>query len=62
LSVTVTDNGTGFPGLSGSYQDDELRARDAGPISLLSRVADLGGTLKLDTSPEGSRIEIDLPL
>jgi len=62
LSLTVTDNGKGFPGLGGSYDGDELRARGTGPISVLSRVADLAGTLKLESSPAGSRIEINLPL
>jgi signal transduction histidine kinase len=62
LSLTIADNGGGFPGLSGSYEDEDLTAQDLGPSSLRSRVAELGGTLRLETSPDGSRITVRLPL
>jgi len=62
LSLAITDNGSGFPGLSGTYEDEDLKAQDLGPSSLRSRVAELGGTVRLETSPDGSRISVRLPL
>jgi signal transduction histidine kinase len=62
LSIGITDDGRGFQGLSGPYEDDELKLLGVGPASLRSRVAELGGTLRLETSPAGSRVEIRLPV
>jgi signal transduction histidine kinase len=62
LSIGITDDGRGFQGLCGHYEDDELKHLDVGPASLRSRVGELGGTLVLETSPDGSRIDVRLPV
>jgi signal transduction histidine kinase len=62
LSISIADDGRGFEGLSGPYENDELKLLDVGPASLRSRVTELGGTLRLETSPAGSRIEVRLPV
>ncbi|HEX2134774.1 MAG TPA: sensor histidine kinase [Microvirga sp.] len=61
LAITISDDGRGFRGLSGGYSDTDLQALNLGPASLRSRVDELGGTLQLETSPTGSRIEVRLP-
>lgn len=59
--VTVEDDGSGFP-FTGSYGLDELLARGTGPRWLLAHVAALGGALTLHSRPEGTRIEVSLPV
>jgi len=61
LQLEITDNGTGFP-INGEFADDELEARRIGPSSLRERVHNLGGTLRLHSSPEGASVKIILPL
>ena len=61
LSITVSDDGEGFRGLAGVYEDAKLKELHLGPASLRSRVDELGGTLKLETTPTGSRIDVRLP-
>jgi signal transduction histidine kinase len=62
LFIRVRDNGGGFRGLSGLYKDEDLKVLDVGPNSLRSRVLDLGGTVRLETSPAGALIDVTLPL
>jgi signal transduction histidine kinase len=61
LRVVVSDDGCGFS-FSGRYDHAALIAANAGPVSLLERVASLGGELAIDSSPAGSRVELVLPL
>jgi len=61
LRVTVQDNGRGFPSLSGTYDNVDLAAQDLGPLSLRTRVNDLGGVMWLTTSTSGTEITIELP-
>ena len=56
LEIRVLDNGSGFDNLSGS----ELTLMP-GPLSLRSRVDELGGTLFLSSSHSGTDITIHLP-
>jgi NarL family two-component system sensor histidine kinase LiaS len=56
LEIRVLDNGSGFDNLSGS----ELTLMP-GPLSLRSRVDELGGTLFLSSSHLGTDITIHLP-
>jgi signal transduction histidine kinase len=52
LRLTVADNGTGFP-------SGEIPAK---PRSISERVAALGGSLEVDTAPDGARLRFSLPL
>ena len=59
--VTVSDNGCGFP-FRGRYDDAALTSTGLGPAIIKSRVASLGGTLNIDSSESGARLEVTLPL
>jgi signal transduction histidine kinase len=61
LAVRIQDNGNGFDHLAGSYSKAELAGLKLGPLSLRSRVDDLGGALYLTSSGEGTDIRIELP-
>jgi signal transduction histidine kinase len=60
LRVVVSDDGRGFP-FRGRLEHDALVSSNAGPLSLRERVAGAGGTLAVESSPNGSRVEIVLP-
>ena len=60
LAITVIDNGRGFP-FEGRLTHRELAAGDQGPRNLLERVTSLDGTLTLESSARGARLEIALP-
>lgn len=60
LSVSVADNGRGFP-VSGTFTHAELAAGDFAPRTLLERVTALRGRLSLESSPAGARLDIALP-
>ncbi|HEY0511218.1 MAG TPA: sensor histidine kinase [Thermoanaerobaculia bacterium] len=60
LSITVTDDGRGFP-FTGRYGHEELNRRKLGPVSLKERIAALGGSLAIDTGPGLTRLEMHLP-
>jgi len=59
--VTISDNGCGFP-FHGNYDDAALSATGLGPAIIKSRIASLGGTLTIDSSESGARLEVILPL
>lgn len=61
ITIAVTDNGSGFP-FEGSYSHAELVRRNLGPRNLRERVSALNGTVALDSSRSGARLEILLPL
>lgn len=61
ITITVSDNGNGFP-FEGSYSHAELVRRNLGPRTLRERVSALNGTVALDSSRSGARLEILLPL
>ena len=60
LRVIVSNDGRGFP-FRGRLEHDQLVAANAGPISLRERLASVRGTLAIESSPTGSRLEIALP-
>jgi signal transduction histidine kinase len=60
LSITVTDDGRGFP-FRGRLEHDALLESDAAPVSLRDRVAALNGRIAIDSGARGARIEILLP-
>jgi signal transduction histidine kinase len=61
LLVAVADNGRGFP-FQGRYGHDDLLALSSGPLSLRQRAASVGGTLTIESSHRGARVEFMLPL
>jgi signal transduction histidine kinase len=61
LRIVVTDDGRGF-GFSGRRDHRTLSSLRAGPRSLRERVAALGGTLAVDSSDRGARLELIVPL
>lgn len=61
IDLEISDNGGGFP-LCGDFADEELEARRIGPRSLHERVQNLGGSLRLASGNEGSRLRISVPL
>jgi signal transduction histidine kinase len=60
LSITVADNGRGFP-FQGRYDHHELAERHLGPRTLLERVTSLHGTLAIESSASGARLDIAIP-
>jgi signal transduction histidine kinase len=61
LGIRITDNGHGFPFI-GRYGHEELAAMQAGPRMLRERVVARGGSLTLDSSASGARLEIAVPV
>jgi signal transduction histidine kinase len=60
LSLTVTDDGRGFP-FRGYLDHEALLQSDAAPVSLRDRVAALRGRIAIDSGARGARVEITLP-
>lgn len=60
IRVSVSDNGRGFP-FTGRFTSEELVASNLGPRSLRERVVALAGSLDLESSGAGARLEIRLP-
>jgi signal transduction histidine kinase len=61
VQITVADNGQGFP-FQGHYTLTALIELQRGPVMLKERIASLGGSLTLDSSAAGARLDIGLPL
>jgi signal transduction histidine kinase len=61
VRIDVADDGKGFP-FRGRYGVTELTSMKQGPATLKERVTSLGGSLIVDSTAHGSRIEIRLPL
>jgi signal transduction histidine kinase len=61
VRIDVADDGKGFP-FRGRYGVLELTKMKQGPATLKERVTSLGGSLIVDSTDQGSRIEIRLPL
>jgi signal transduction histidine kinase len=60
IRITVADNGGGFS-FRGYYDHSTLMERKLGPVTLKGRIESLGGTLAIDSSEAGARLEITLP-
>lgn len=60
LSLTVTDDGRGFP-FRGRMEHDALMQSTAAPVTLRDRVAALNGRIAIDSGARGVRVEIVLP-
>jgi signal transduction histidine kinase len=61
LELAVSDDGCGFP-FQGRFDHADLTAQHIGPRTLRERVTALGGTLSLETSGAGTRLEMRLPV
>jgi signal transduction histidine kinase len=61
VHVDVADDGRGFP-FHGRYDLQSLLATNRGPMTLKERVSSLGGSMVIDSSDEGARVEIRVPL
>jgi signal transduction histidine kinase len=61
VTIVVSDNGRGFP-FKGRYDHSTLAAQRLGPVTLRERAAALGGSLTLESTEAGARLEISLPL
>lgn len=60
LAIAVSDNGRGFP-FQGRYSHRDLTEGGLGPRTLLERLASLQGTLAIESSASGARLDIALP-
>lgn len=60
VTVVVADNGQGFP-FKGRYDHDTLTALGIGPSTLRERTILLGGSVTIESTDAGSRIEIRFP-
>jgi signal transduction histidine kinase len=58
--ITVADNGHGFP-FRGRYDQASLTKNGLGPATLKERISSLGGSLAIDSSVTGARLEITIP-
>lgn len=61
VRLLVVDDGRGLP-FRGRREHAALSTPGAGPVTLWSRVDELGGSLTVDSSERGVRLEIVLPL
>ena len=61
VEITVADNGRGFP-FRGRYAGPALTKMRVGPATLHARVLSYDGTLIIESTDQGSRLEIGLPL
>src|SRR5262249_22650034 len=60
LRVVVANDGRGFP-FRGRLEHADLVAMGAGPVSVRERLVQLGGSLAIESTPTGSRVEMTLP-
>jgi signal transduction histidine kinase len=61
LRIAVSDDGRGFP-FKGRYDHGALGESKSAPRSLFDRVSALGGTMSIESSDHGSRIEMIVSL
>ena len=59
--IDVADDGKGFP-FHGRYDLRALMASNIGPVTLKERVSSLGGSMLIDSSDRGARLEIRMPV
>jgi signal transduction histidine kinase len=61
VHITVTDNGRGFP-FRGHFDHTALTEMKLGPVMLKDRIGSLRGTVAINSTDAGSRLEIMLPV
>ena len=62
VQLGIVDNGSGLPGILGTYSEAALLAQGVGPQSICKRITELRGTLSLFSSRQGVELFIGLPL
>lgn len=60
VRIVICDNGKGFS-FRGRYDLDQLNRLRIGPVTLKERISSLGGSLVIDSSDAGSKLEIRVP-
>jgi signal transduction histidine kinase len=60
VNIIVSDNGHGFR-FQGRYNHATLTNLKMGPVMLKERVSSLGGSLNIESSDTGARLEITIP-
>ncbi|MFL6247750.1 MAG: sensor histidine kinase [Thermoanaerobaculia bacterium] len=61
VRIDITDDGRGFP-FEGRYDLRSLIETRRGPVTLKERVSSLGGSMIIDSSAAGAKLEIRVPL
>ena len=61
VRFTASNNGKPFPNAVGRYAMGELQRLRIGPMSLINRVSEAGGTLALKSGKRGTSLVIELP-
>ena len=61
ISIAVADDGHGFP-FKGTFSLEDLLQTQTGPRTLRERVSSLGGDMLLETSEQGTRLKLTVPL
>src|SRR5438128_275695 len=61
VHIFVADNGRGFS-FRGFYDHAKLTEMKLGPVALKGRIASLGGSLAINSTDAGARLDIRLPL
>ncbi len=61
VHIGVADDGKGFP-FHGRYDLPTLIAGRLGPVTLKERVSSCGGTLVIESSSDGAKLEMRIPL
>jgi signal transduction histidine kinase len=61
VQVAVSDDGGGFA-MRGSFDQDALARANLGPVSLRERVTALNGSLRIESTANGSRVNFSIPL
>jgi len=61
LAIQIQDDGHGIAGSACKYDGKEHADAALGPVSLRGRVAELGGSLEVHSSPLGTELQIRMP-
>ncbi|POR40170.1 histidine kinase [Methylobacterium sp. V23] len=61
LTMRIQDNGLGFQNVRAAHGTDMVADEDAKPLSLRSRVRELGGKLFISSSEAGTDLSFELP-
>jgi signal transduction histidine kinase len=62
LAMEIQDDGHGMAGPACKYDHKEPADAALGPVSLRGRVFELGGSLDVRSSPQGTELQIRMPL
>jgi signal transduction histidine kinase len=61
VNIAISDDGRGFS-FKGLYDHATLAALELGPVTLKERLARLGGSVTIDSSPGANRLQITFPV